>query len=110
MKHVILATATVALLAGPALAQTSKTVTTTTKTTTISPAEEAEMHEFVVREHRPAIAPPPGFVVSNGAVLPPAIELYGFPAENHWRYEYATIGDQTVVVDPDTRRIVTVIR
>jgi hypothetical protein len=59
VKHIVLATATVALLAGPALAQTSKTVTTTTKTTTISPAEETQMREFVVREHHPSIAPPP---------------------------------------------------
>ena len=104
MKPLVAAAAFV-LIAGPALAQ-SMTETRTTTTTTIAPAEESEMREYVVQEHRPVVPPPPGFVVTNGAVLPPTIELYNFPAERHWGYDYATIGDQTVLVDPGTRRVV----
>jgi len=95
------------LIAGSAFAQ-GMTETTTT-TTTISPADETEMHDFVVKEHRAAIAPPSGFVVTNGAVLPQSVDIYSFPADHHWKYEYTTIGDQTVLVDPGTRQIVNII-
>ncbi|HTZ34538.1 MAG TPA: DUF1236 domain-containing protein [Stellaceae bacterium] len=104
MKPFVVAAA-FSLLAIPALAQTSTTVTTTT----IAPAEESQMHEYIVREHRAPIAPPAGFVVNMGAVLPPSVELYSFPPDRHWTYEYATIGDRTVLVDPDTRRIVRIL-
>ena len=104
VKRTVLATA-LALIAGPALAQTM-TETKTTTTTTIAPAEETEMHEYVVHEHHVVVPPPPGFTVTTGAVVPGSIELYNFPAERHWGYEYATIGDQTVLVDPATRQVV----
>jgi uncharacterized protein DUF1236 len=105
VKPIVVAAA-FSLIAGTAFAQG---VTETTTTTTISPADETEMHNYVIKEHRAAIAPPSGFVVTNGAVLPESVELYRFPAEHHWGYEYATIGDQTVLVEPGTRRIVHVI-
>ena len=104
MKRIALAAALV-LIAGPVFAQ-SMTETKTTTTTTIQPAEEAEMREYVVREHRPVVAPPPGFTVTTGAVVPEAVELHNFPAERHWGYEYTTIGGQTVLVEPGTRRVV----
>lgn len=104
MKPIIAAAAFV-LIAGPALAQ-SMTETKTTTTTTIAPAEETLMQEYVVHEHHAMVPAPPGFTVTNGAVVPQAVELYSFPAERHWGYEYATIGDQTVLVDPQTRQVV----
>ena len=110
MKLTIVTMAAVALVAGTAMAQQVSETTKTTTTTTISPAEETQMRDYVVKEHRPAIPPPPGFVVGSGEVIPLSISLYRFPTERHWRYEYATIGDRTVLVDPDTRKIVTVIR
>ena len=108
MKRIILAAA-VALIAGPALAQ-PMTETKTVTTTTIAPADETEMREYVVREHHPMVPPPPGFTVNTGVVVPEAVQLYPFPAEHHWRYEYTTIGDQTVLVDPETRRVVHILR
>ena len=104
MKPIVLAAA-FALLAGPALAQ-SMTETKTTTTTTIAPAQETEMNEYITHEHPVAIAPPAGFTVTQGAVVPQSVELYSFPAERHWGYEYTTIGDQTVLVDPHTREVV----
>jgi hypothetical protein len=104
VKRIALAAA-VALIAGPALAQ-SMTETKTVTTTTIAPAEETEMHDYVIKEHRAMVPPPAGFTVTTGAVVPQSVELYSFPAEHHWRYEYATIGDQTVLVDPGTRQVV----
>jgi hypothetical protein len=107
VKRIVLATA-LALIAAPAFAQ-SMSETKTVTTTTIQPADESEMREYVVREHRPVVPPPPGFTVTNGAILPEAVELYSFPAERHWGYGYATIGGQTVLVDPATRRVVHVL-
>jgi hypothetical protein len=104
VKRVVLAAA-IALIAGPALAQ-SMSETKTVTTTTIAPADETQMREYVVREHHPMVPPPPGFTVNTGVILPEAVQLYSFPAERNWRYEYATIGDQTVLVDPATRRVV----
>ena len=104
MKSMIAAAAFV-LIAGPALAQTM-TETKTTTTTTIAPAEETQMHDYVIHEHHAMVPPPPGFTVTTGAVVPQAVELYSFPAERHWGYDYATIGDQTVLVNPQTREVV----
>jgi hypothetical protein len=99
--------AALSLIAGGALAQ-GMTETTTT-TTTISPADETEMHNYVVQEHRAPIVAPNGFVVTNGAVLPQSVDIYSFPSDHHWNYEYTTIGDSTVLIDPATRRIVHVL-
>lgn len=104
VKPIVIAAA-FALLAGPALAQ-SMTETKTTTTTTIAPAQETEMQEYITHEHPVAIAPPAGFTVSEGAVVPQAVELNTFPTERHWSYDYATIGDRTVLVDPRTRTII----
>ena len=104
VKPIIIAAA-FALIAGPALAQ-SMTETKTVTTTTIAPAQETEMHEYVMHEHRAVVPPPAGFSITTGAVVPQSVELYSFPAERHWGYEYATIGDQTVLVDPTTRQVV----
>jgi len=104
VKPIVIAAA-FALIAGPALAQ-SMTETKTVTTTTIAPADETQMQEYVMHEHRAVVPPPVGFEITTGAVVPQAVELYSFPAERHWGYEYATIGDQTVLVDPATRRVV----
>ena len=101
----IIAAAAFALITGPALAQ-SVTETRTVTTTTIAPAEETEMHDYIVQEHPVAVTPPPGFTVTDGAVVPQSVELYNFPAERHWAYEYATIGGQMVLVDPHTREVI----
>jgi hypothetical protein len=104
VKPIVIAAA-FALIAGPALAQ-SMTETKTVTTTTIAPAPETEMYEYVMHEHPVAVPAPSGFTITTGAVVPQSVELYNFPAERHWGYEYATIGDQTVLVDPATRQVV----
>jgi hypothetical protein len=106
----IVAAAAFSLIAGSAFAQ-GMTQTTTT-TTTIEPADETQMREFIVKEHRTSIVPPAGFTVTTGAVLPDSVNLYSFPTDQRWggHYEYTVIGDQPVVVDPGTRKVIEVIR
>jgi uncharacterized protein DUF1236 len=108
VKPIVIAAA-FSLLAVPALAQMSETTRTTTTTTTVSPAEETQMREYVIHEHHAPIPPPTGFEVTSGAVVPESVELYRFPAERHWNYEYTTFGDRTVLVDPESRKVITVL-
>lgn len=103
----IIAAAVFSLLAAPAFAQMPQTTTTTT---TISPADESQMREYVIHEHHPVMTPPSGFEINTGAVVPQGVDLYSFPAEHHWNYQYTTFGDRTVLVDPTTRKIITIMR
>lgn len=108
----IIAAAVVSLVAGAAAAQT-QTTTTVTKTTrtTIAPSEQTVIKEYVTREHRPSVPPPAGFELRAGVPLPQTVELYPFPPEARWHnYRYAVIGGETVVVDPASREVVSVIR
>jgi len=103
MKSLI-AGAVLVLAAGPALAQT-------TVTYTFTPAEQAQIHQYVVQEHIRSVPPPPGVTVEEGAVLPPTVRLYAFPTNVHWsRYRYSVIGNETVLVDPATRHIIEILR
>ena len=111
MRKLLLAAALVGF-AGAAFAQTSgSTTSTTTTTTTISPAWRGEIKEYVVKEKRAHIPPPPGFNVAVGAPVPPTVELYSFPPSAPYaKYRYSVIGDETVLVDPADRKVVEVIR
>ncbi len=100
MKHLLLATAAVALLAGPAMAQT----------VVIAPEQRAIIKDYVVKER----VRPHSFRsrVTIGATLPADVELT--PVPETWgptfrSYRYIYTGDDIVLVDPDTRRVVEVI-
>ena len=65
MKKLLMAAVLVGF-AGAAFAQTGSTTSTTTTTTTkFEPAWRSEIKEYVVKEKRAAIPPPPGFTVSR---------------------------------------------
>jgi hypothetical protein len=118
MKHLMIATVASLGLISAAAAQTSTTVTTTTggaaATTgavTIQPEVRTKVREYVTTNKTRSVAVPSGFTVSTGAVLPESVEIQSFPATvGVTQYRYAVVGDQTVLVDPGTRRIVEVIR
>ncbi len=98
---------------------TSTTTTTTTRETTttgatggatvvISPEERTTIKQYVVQHKRPSVKVQEK--VSVGATLPQDVELYtieGPPTVT--RYRYSVVNDQTVVVDPGTRRVIQVI-
>lgn len=121
MKHMLIASVATLGLVTAAAAQTSTTTTTTTGgaavttgtttgSVTISPEVRTKVREYVVKEKRPSIAAPSGFNVTVGATLPQTVELYSFPADvGVTQYRYSVVGNQTVLVDPGTRRIVQVI-
>ncbi len=118
MKHLMIAAVASLGLVSAAAAQTSTTVTTTTggatATTgavTIQPEVRTKVREYVTTNKARSVAVPSGFTVSTGAVLPEAVEIQSFPSTvGVTQYRYAVVGDQTVLVDPGSRRIVEVIR
>jgi hypothetical protein len=68
-----------------------------------------------VRRERKAITEPPKFVVSVGAPVPPAIELYSLPdgvlaqLPAAKAVKYTVVQEELVLVDPTTMRVVDVI-
>ena len=120
MKHLLIATvASLGLISAAAAQSSSTTVTTTTggaaattgATVTIQPEVRTKVREYVTTNKAKSVAVPSGFTVSTGAVLPEAVEIQSFPSTvGVTQYRYAVVGDQTVLVDPSSRRIVEVIR
>ena len=118
MRTLIIATVASLGLISAAGAQTSTTVTTTTggaaATTgavTIQPEVRTKVREYVTTNKAKSVAVPSGFTVSTGAVLPESVEIQSFPSTvGVTQYRYVVLGDQTVLVDPGSRRIVEVIR
>ena len=123
MKHLMIATVASLGLISAAAAQTSSTTVTTTTggaattgatsgaTITIQPEVRTKVKEYVTTNRGTSVTAPSGFTVSTGAVLPQSIELQSFPATvGVTQYRYVTMGNQTVLVDPSSRRIVEVIQ
>ena len=118
MKHlVIAAVASVGLISAAAATSTTVTTTTsggataTTGAVTIQPEVRTKVREYVTTSKPKSVMAPSGFSVSVGATLPEAVEIQTFPATvGVTQYRYAVVGDQTVLVDPGTRRIVEIVQ
>lgn len=77
------------------------------QTVVISPENEVVIREYVVRQHVAPIEPPLEAEIIVGEPLPEAIEVYDLDVpELEPEYRYVVIDDRTVVVEPETRRIV----
>lgn len=102
MKSLIPPTfAGLALLSGAAIA--------TADTVVLSPEESTTIHDYVTTQKVTPIEAPSGFSVSVGATVPDTVELHAVEAPKiKHKYSYAVIGKQTVVVEPETRKIIEV--
>ncbi|WP_460451359.1 DUF1236 domain-containing protein [Alsobacter sp. SYSU BS001988] len=76
---------------------------------TLSQSDSTRVHQYVVQQRRPSVTYREKVVV--GEPLPQTVELYPVPADVgvQTQYRYSVINDRTVLVDPQTRRIVQVI-
>lgn len=80
----------------------------------LSETQKSAIAEAVRRENK-AVETPPSFVVSVGAPVPPAIELYILPdavlaeVPAAKSVKYTMVKNQLVLVDPTTMRVVEVI-
>jgi hypothetical protein len=76
------------------------------------------LKQWIIDQKTASVPAPPGFVVSVGAVVPPAIQLYSVPAPVVLRplaagpgitpigtNQYAVIDNKIVLVNPMDRRI-----
>lgn len=94
----LLAAAAFAMIAGSSYAQT----------VVIEPAQETAIREYVA-SHKVAPVELSEVEVTVGAVLPEAVELHAIEAPDI-TYSYVLVGDQTLVVEPETREIIHIIR
>jgi Ni/Co efflux regulator RcnB len=100
MKRLLLAATAFAMLAGPVMAQS----------VVIAPEQRKVIKEYVVKEHvRPFKLQSR---VTVGATLPADVELAPVPetwGPSFHSYRYVYTGDDVVLVDPTTRRVIQVI-
>jgi len=114
MKHLMIAAVASLGVISAAVAQTSTTTTTTSSgastTVTIQPEVRTKVKQYVTTSKPKAVTAPSGVTISKGTVLPETVEIQSFPADvGVTEYRYAVVGDQTVLVEPSSRRIVEVI-
>jgi hypothetical protein len=113
VKRILLAGAAALLLAGSASAQTTVTTTTGTSvgsTITIAPEQRTKIKQYVVQQKVKPITVKEKITV--GATLPQDVELQAVPSD--WgadvsRYQYVYYGDDVMLVEPSSRRVVQVI-
>jgi hypothetical protein len=76
----------------------------------LSPAQEKEIRESVLNEHRMSASIPTSFKLSVGATLPQNVELHAFgPVINMAQYRYTIILGKIVLVEAGSRRIVRIL-
>jgi hypothetical protein len=73
--------------------------------TAIDPPPQ-EVQTYVIHENTPSVAVQGD--VETGYVVPETVELHTVP--KYRKYSYAVINDQRVIVDPGTRKVITVVR
>jgi uncharacterized protein YcfJ len=66
----------------------------------------AEVRTYVTRESRPSVTVQEEIVV--GKPLPKTVKVYTVP--KHEKYSYAVVNNQRVIIEPQSRRVIEVIR
>ena len=101
-KYTLPAVAGLFLLTGAGIAAADMLV--------LTPDETTSVHEYITTQKVTPVEPPAGFEVSVGATLPDTVEVHALevPKIKH-KYEYVVIGKQTVLVEPESRKIIQVI-
>ena len=76
----------------------------------ITKEQAPEVHQYIVKQHVEPITPPEGFDVQVGTVVPDTVEIHQLDVPSlPKQYDYMVVNGQTVIVDPDTRKIVQVL-
>jgi hypothetical protein len=101
MTHSCAFAAALLLLCGSASGQTGQ----------ITPDQERAIFGALIKQ-KPAKPPPASFNASVGMDLPAGVEVYDVPPDGALepvrRYRYTVMGDQVVLVDPETKKVVLV--
>jgi len=77
------------------------------QTVVIAPEQETVIKEYVTKQKVKSVDVP-NVTVSIGATLPETVELHTVDVPDV-KYRYAVVSGKTVLVEPDTRKVVHVI-
>ncbi|WP_309084465.1 DUF1236 domain-containing protein [Chelativorans sp.] len=81
------------------------------QTVVISPEQETVIREYVVERQVQPITPPADVTIEVGATLPDTVELQAIEAPDvDVQYRYVVVEGRTVLVEPETRKIVHIIQ
>ncbi|WP_342363609.1 DUF1236 domain-containing protein [Terrarubrum flagellatum] len=98
----------VALAAFTTLGLAAASAQTTTTETVITTDQAAKVKTYVMKEQRPSVKIQEKVAV--GATLPSSVQFYALPADvGVTKYRYGVVNDQTVLVEPSSRKIVRII-
>ena len=79
-------------------------------TVVIAPEQQRVIHEYVVKQAPPPVVLPSDTAVEVGTVVPEAVEIRQLDVPDmQVQYDYMVVNGQTVLVDPQTRKIVQII-
>lgn len=77
----------------------------------IAPEQETIIREYVVKQQVQPVAPPPGVEIAVGTTLPETVEVQTLDVPDvQTKYSYVVVDGRTVLVEPETRRIVHIIQ
>ena len=100
--HMIGAAAGMLFAAGSGIARADTIV--------VTPEQQTVIHDYVVQQHVQAYVPTEGVAVEVGTTLPDTVELHSIDADGMQPvYSCVLVDGRTVLVDPQTRRIVQII-
>jgi hypothetical protein len=79
-------------------------------TVVIAPEQQRVIHEYVVQQDTAPVVLPSDTVVEVGTVVPDSVEIHQLDVPDlQVQYDYMIVNGQTVLVDPQTRKIVQII-
>jgi hypothetical protein len=101
IRHLSLATGLLLMTgAGAAIAQT----------VVIAPEQQTVIREYVTTHQVAPVQLPSDFQVTVGAALPDTVEVHALDVPDlDTKYSYVVVDGRTVLVEPDTRKIVQII-
>jgi hypothetical protein len=73
----------------------------------IAPEQDTVIREYVQKKPLASISVP-GVELNIGSTLPETVELHTFEDVPDMKYQYVVVDNKTVLVEPDTRKIVKV--
>jgi hypothetical protein len=97
------------LLVGALLLGSGFAAQAQSETIVLSPTDRTSVREYIVRERPASIAMPTGVQLTIGATLPETVTLRTFPSSVGVRHRYVVVDGRTVLVEPQSRRIVQII-
>ncbi len=81
----------------------------TAQTVVVAPEQETVIREYVTKQNVASVELPADVTIEIGATLPETVEVHKLDVPDV-EYSYVVAGGQTIVVEPETRKIVHIIK